>query len=113
MTQKNDLVLIYFKDVPTVFARVEHIEPDPKPDWYHVTLLFLQVPLQTMAWILRDAQINGEEFTMEGNRIRMEKIPPSVENPRREPAGEEEEAKTPPTPGKVISLSERRPKKGP
>ncbi|VEN72614.1 conserved hypothetical protein [Candidatus Desulfarcum epimagneticum] len=111
MTQKNDLVLIYFKDVPTVFARVDQIDPDPKPGWYHVTLLFLQVPLQTMVWLLRDAQINGEEFTMDGNRIRMEKIPPSIEKPRRDE--EKEEAKTPPASGKMISLSERRPKKNP
>ena len=74
MTDENDLVLIYFEGTPLVFARVERIEPDAKPDWYHVTLLMLQVPLQTVTWILRDVYINGETFTMNGKEMRLEKV---------------------------------------
>ncbi|PID73309.1 MAG: hypothetical protein CSB33_04430 [Desulfobacterales bacterium] len=75
MAQENDIVLVYFEDNPAFFARIEDIRADYKPDWYHVTLLILKAPLQTVTWILRNAYINGDEFTMGGKRIRLEKIP--------------------------------------
>jgi hypothetical protein len=74
MAAENDIVLIHFEDQPLSFARVESILPDNKPDWYHVKLLMLQVPLQVVTWILRDRYIMGEEFTMNGKRMRLEKI---------------------------------------
>lgn len=74
MTKENDVVLIYFEDQPISFARIEDISPDIKKDWYQVKLLLLQVPLQVVNWILRDIYINGEEFTMEGKRIRLEQV---------------------------------------
>lgn len=74
MTKENDVVLIYFEDQPISFARIEEISPDIKKDWYHVKLLLLQVPLQLVNWILRDIYINGQEFTMEGKKIRLEKV---------------------------------------
>jgi len=79
MTTENDLVLIYFEDNPLVFARVERIVPDVKPDWYHVTLLMLQVPLQAVTWILKDVYIDGETFTMNGKQMRLEKVVAPVE----------------------------------
>jgi len=74
MTTEQDLVLVYFEDQPLVFARVEAIEPDVKPGWFLVTLLLLQVPVQTVTWILREAYINGEEYTMDGKKMRLEKV---------------------------------------
>ena len=74
MAQENDLVLIYFEDNPLSFARIESILPDSKPDWYHVKLLLLQPPPQLVTWILRDVYINGSEFTMNGKRMRLEKV---------------------------------------
>ena len=74
MATENDVVLIYFEDNPLIFARIEEIFPDIKKDWYHVKLLLLQVPLQVVTWILRNAYINGEEFTMDGKRMRLEKV---------------------------------------
>jgi hypothetical protein len=74
MTAENDLVLIYFEDNPLSFARVESILPDSKPDWYHVKLLLLQMPPQLVTWILRDTYISGAEFTMNGKRMRLEKV---------------------------------------
>ena len=74
MAKENDIVLIYFEDKPLVFARIEEILADSKPNWYHVKLLLLQVPLQVVTWILRDVYINGTEFTMNGKRMRLEKI---------------------------------------
>ncbi len=112
MAQKNDIVLIYFEDKPLAFARIEGILSDAKPDWYHVKLLFLQVPLQVVTWILRDTYINGETFTMGGKKMRMEKVvcPPDNESPKEQktesiPDGREKKA-TKSNKSKVISLAD-------
>ena len=46
MATINDIILIYFEEKPLVFARIEDISPDAKPNWYHVKLLLLQVQCQ-------------------------------------------------------------------
>ncbi len=74
MTQENDLILINVEGKPLVFARIEEIIADTKPDWYHVKLLMLQVPLKTVTWILKDVYIDGQEFPMNGKKIKFEKI---------------------------------------
>lgn len=113
MAAENDLVLVYFEDKPLSFARIEEILPDSKPNWYHVKLMLLQIPLQVVTWILRDVYINGEEFTMNGKRMRLEKVvAPQESNPvefedRQEtsnPAGENGNGAT------VISFSDRKKK---
>ena len=95
---EKDIVLIYYEDKPLSFARIEAIEPDHKPGWYHVSLLLLQVPVQAVTWILRDAYIDGAEFTMNGKRMRLEKVisphkaavaepPAAAKAPARDPNG--------------------------
>ncbi len=74
MATIKDIVLIYFEDKPLIFARIEDISPDVKKDWYLVKLLILQVPMQVVTWILREAYINGDEFTMNEKRMRIEKV---------------------------------------
>jgi hypothetical protein len=74
MTAENDIVLIYLEEEPLSFARIESIQPDVKRDWYHVKLLLLQIPLQTVTWILRDIYIDGETYTMGGKAMRLEKV---------------------------------------
>ena len=74
MNIEGDLVLVYYKDEPGVYARIERIEADVKKDWYQVTLLLLTIPHQVITWILREEYINGQVFTMGGNSMRMEKI---------------------------------------
>ena len=110
MTTINDIVLIYFEDKPLVFARVEGITPDVKPGWYGIRLLLLQVPLQVVTWILRDTYINGGEFTMNGKRMRLEKVVAPAEPEAPDKAATKEEAGTRPpkerTGGKVISLAD-------
>ena len=105
MTTENDLVLIYFEGAPLGFARVERIVPDAKPDWYHLTLLMLQIPLQTVTWILRDTYINGETFTMDGKEMRLEKIEAPVE-PRTDEAAEKEGATGEDQGARIISFSD-------
>ena len=109
MAHINDLVLIYFEDKPLSFARVEEILPDSKPDWYHVKLLMLQIPPQFVTWILRDVYIDGVEFTMDGKRMRLEKV--VVPEEPQAPEGTENEdskGKSQKEPGhaKVISLKD-------
>jgi hypothetical protein len=74
MTDVNDVVLLHIDEKPAAFARIERIEPDQKPGWYHVTLLLLQIPLQTVTWILRDGYIEGEPYTMGGRPMRLEPV---------------------------------------
>ena len=90
MAVENDLVLVYFEDKPLAFARIESILPDSKKDWYHVKLLLLQVPLQLVTWILKDVYINGTEFTMNGKRMRLEKVESPVEKKTPEKIKEDE-----------------------
>ncbi len=103
MADINDIVLIHIDDNPQAFARIESIEPDVKRDWYHVKLLILQIPLMVVTWILRNAYINGETFTMEGKPMRLELVqsPEPVEKETPPPSGEPEGSS-----GKVISLKD-------
>lgn len=107
MTTEKDIVLIHMEGTPLSFARVEKISPDIKPDWYHIRLLLLQVPLQQVTWILRDSYIEGEEFTMSGKKMRLERIVSPPEDSQTEPAAEKT-PETGPAPGKakVISLKD-------
>ena len=106
MAAENDIVLIYFEDKPLTYARIEAILPDAKPNWYHVRLLLLQFPLQVVTWILRDIYINGGEFTMDGKRMRLERI--VAPQPDRTPAApkDEEAVRKPSREGNVISLKD-------
>jgi len=110
MTQENDIVLIYFEDKPLTFARIEEISPDIKKDWYHVKMLVLQIPLQVVTWILRNAYINGDEFTMDGKRIRMERVvcPEEPKNPDMSEEKPQEEKPAGEGTAKVISLTNRK-----
>ncbi len=109
MASENDLVLIHLEDKPLSFARIESILPDAKKDWYHVKLLLLQVPLQVVTWILRDVYVNGTEFTMNGKRMRLEKVESPAEPEASDtPADGEIKSKAAPTEkgAKVISLKD-------
>jgi len=110
MTGENDIVLIYFEDKPLVFARIEDITEDYKPGWNHVKLLLLQVPLQTVTWILRNAYIDGDPFTMDGKKVRIEKIV-CPEDPEEKASDTEAAIESKPAPvPKVISFSDFRKK---
>ncbi|MDP2645781.1 MAG: hypothetical protein Q8P24_12645 [Desulfobacterales bacterium] len=99
MPVENDVVLIYLEDKPLAFARIEDISRDAKAGWYQVKLLFLQVPLRALTWILRDVYIDGAEFTMDGKRMRLEKVVcPEEKTEEKKP------------PARVISLADRKKK---
>jgi hypothetical protein len=113
MTTINDLVLIYVEDKPMAFARVEDIEPDMKKGWYQIKLLILQIPPTIVTWILRDAYINGAEYTMGGQKMRIEKVivpetvqPPAVEPSKNSMPNDQSQKKTQGPESKVISLAD-------
>ncbi len=106
MAVENDIVLIYLEKQPLAFARIEEILADHKPGWFHVKLLLLQLPLQVVTWILRDAYIDGAEFTMGGKVMRLEKV---VSPEAAQGDGQQlQETPRPLSGGRVISLSDRK-----
>lgn len=74
MASEGDVILVYYQEKPSVYARIELIEPDIKKDWYQLTLLILSVPARTVTWILREEYINGATFTMGGTSMRLEEV---------------------------------------
>jgi hypothetical protein len=109
MATIGDIVLVYQEDKPDFFARIEDIWADRKPAWYCVKLLVLQVPVVETVWILREAYINGETFTMKGISTRLEKVKGSGEG-RLQSAFEERDSgkKADQNDTKVISLFHRK-----
>ncbi|MFC1883682.1 hypothetical protein ACFL2O_02825 [Thermodesulfobacteriota bacterium] len=102
MPFEGDVILIYHEDSPTVFARVEAVEPDVKKGWYKITLQLLTIPTQVVTWILRDEYLNGAPFTMGGRAMKLEEVKRvSIEE---DDSGEvkSEEKKKSNKPGRVI-----------
>jgi hypothetical protein len=87
MNREGDLILIYYQETPTVYARIESIEPDMKKDWYQIGLLLLTIPAQTVTWTLREEYINGTSFTMGGQSMRLEEVKRVSQSPGREDTG--------------------------
>ncbi len=101
-------MLIYYQDAPSVYARIEAIEPDVKKDWYQVTLLMLTIPAQTATWILREEYVNGAPFTMGGQPLRIEGVEraaPPAETAVKSPAPGEPRPDASP---KVIPLHKKK-----
>jgi len=88
MATIKDVILIYVEDSPVSFARVESILPDPKKDWYQIKLLMLQIPLQVVTWILKDEYINGNDFHMNGKKMKLETVECPVEGLPMDPPGD-------------------------
>jgi hypothetical protein len=103
MTGPKDLVLIHWEDQPVFFARIEEILPDVKPGWVRMRFLILQVPVSIGEWILLPEYVQGEPFYMGGKKVRIEKVVPPLEEKTSPP---------PSSKGKVVSLLERKGKKG-
>ncbi len=92
MADVNDLVLVHVNREAGFFARIEAVEPDVKRGWLQVSLLVLTMPPQVKTWILRPEYLEGEEFTMDGVPMRMEKVvPPGEPRPAPHDPGEERE----------------------
>jgi hypothetical protein len=96
MATINDLVLVYLDQKPSFYARINDINPDVKRGWYQVELLVLTLPPQTLVWILEEAHLKGEDFTMGGRPMKLLEIPPKSPQQPETPAPEGK--------GKIIPL---------
>ncbi len=104
-----DVVLIYHNEQPAFFAQIVDISPDPKPDWYQVKLLVLQIPLTEIIWILREEYINGEAFTMHSDSVRIEQVSGHRALARENlPSDPDATGKDTPAGDKVISIFDRK-----
>ncbi len=109
MATIGDLVLVYQEEQPAFFARIEDISADSKPGWYQVKFVVLQVPVAEHVWILREGYISGETFTMNGVRIRIEKVSEAL-GPGREtlPPKSRSDKQDATADHKVISIFDRK-----
>jgi hypothetical protein len=99
MPREGDVILVYYQDKASFYARIELIEPDIKKGWYQLTLLILTLPAHTVTWILREEYINGDPFTMGGVPMRLEGVKKHAMEGERGDAGEK---KAPGKPATVI-----------
>ncbi len=102
MTDIGDVILVYIEGKPAFFGRVEDVIPDSKPGWLRLKFLILQVPPTLGEWILRSEYVQGNEFSMGGRTIRIEKVVAPVEIQEPEPEPESTGSK------KIIPLRKRR-----
>ena len=102
MFRSGEVVLIYFHEKPSLFARIEDIRADIKKGWWKVTLLPLILPLQKVSWILDNDQMRGAEFTMQQNPVRIERVvaPETEDTPEKQktPPAEQKDS------GRIISM---------
>jgi len=98
----GEVVAISIDGKPSVYGRIEGYEADRKPRWYQVEILLLTFPPQNLTWILREEQIDGEPFTMDGVPVTIQAVPKRQPVPAPGPAEKKD-----PRPGKVISLAAR------
>lgn len=98
----GEVVAISIDGKPSVYGRIEGYAADRKPNWYQVEILLLTFPPQNLTWILREEQIDGERFTMDGVPVKILAVagrkpdpPPTTDVKKRA------------RPGTVISLTAR------
>ncbi|PLX42207.1 MAG: hypothetical protein C0609_10270 [Deltaproteobacteria bacterium] len=98
-----DVISVYIDGNLAFYARVEEILPDVKKGWLRMRFFVLNPALeeQELTWILEPAQIDGEEFTMGGTPIRIERLPDPTSALPEEAEGDGEG-------GKVISFTSRK-----
>jgi len=104
MRKFGEIVAVYIDNQPSVYARIEDYEADVKPRWFKVKMLFLTFPPQEITWLLREAQVDGEPFTMNNIPVRLDSVKISAQSPERT----ETEKQVSRRPGsRIINLADR------
>jgi hypothetical protein len=87
VTDIGDVILVYIEDQPAFFGRIEDLIPDIKPGWVRLKFLILQIPPTLGEWILRPDYVQGDEFSMGGRKVKIEKVvaPVEVQEPDPDP----------------------------
>ena len=104
MRNIGEIVAVYIDDQPSVYARIEDYEADVKPRWFKVKMLFLTFPPQEITWLLREAQVDGEQFTMNNIPVRLDAVKSSVQQHQKNEAETQISKKSI---GKIINLADR------
>lgn len=104
MRNIGEIVAVYIDDKPSVYARIEDYETDVKPRWFKVKMLFLTFPPQEITWLLREAQVDGEPFTMNNIPVRLDAVRSSVQLHKKTETNTQVSKKTC---SKIISLADR------
>lgn len=99
----GEVVAISIDGKPSVYGRIEGYAADRKPRWYRVSILLLTFPPQAVIWTLREEQIDGEAFTMEGVPVQIQSVPTRIAGSE---SGELAHARGT-RPAAVISLADR------
>lgn len=108
-TQEGDLVLICNNTRPLMFVVVHKFVANQRDGWWDVEFLSVTMPVNQFIWTLREPQIDGEEFSINGEKMNI--IPfydliNGKDNPKNK---SKEQIKTN---GKVINLMDWKRKKG-
>ena len=90
---------------------VDCYRPPPGAEGQVARQIALQIPLQVVTWILRDVYIDGEEYTMGGKPMRLQRVqcPPDEDGQDETPT--ESPALLPRPDAKIIALKDLRKKK--
>lgn len=107
----GSVLLIYYQELPALYARIEAIEPDVKKDWFQLTLLLLTIPASQVTWILREEYIRGTPFTMGGRSVKLEPVSPYKPPEKKEQEGPttDEKGRGKERPGKIVPFKKGRP----
>jgi hypothetical protein len=84
MNTIGDIVLIHNDKGSPFYSLIEDINPDIKKGWWVVSFILLVYPHSKYSWLLRDEQLQGEEFTMNGNKIKIEEFKPITTDEKKE-----------------------------
>jgi len=81
----GSIILIISNQKEGIYAFVDDVIADVKPNWWRVTFQILLPtpdfkPLKRM-WILDDQQIHGQEFTMGGIKLQLQKTQFKISQP--------------------------------
>jgi hypothetical protein len=98
---ENDVCVIYVKEMPQGFIRIDSIIEDSKPGWYSVGFTKLEFPLVTITWKLEESHLKGEIIYMNGIPIRFQVI----EQNKKEVKKVKEDDGLPKKVAKVISMA--------
>lgn len=104
MREIGEIIAVYVDNKPSVYARIEAYEADIRPGWYLVRMLLLTFPPQDVTWILREAQIDGEPFSMNSIPVILKKVEKTTVSIKEEESPESEIEKST---GKIIKLTDR------
>lgn len=107
----GDIIAVHINGALSFHARVEEVLPDVKKGWRRLRFLALTIPRREISWILEPTQLDGEEFSMGGTPVRIERLHEPVPADPFDPVAASDAVPTSEPKGKVISFPKPKAKK--